>query len=247
MYTITLPTFEGPLDLLLRLIERAELDITSIALAQVADQYLAHVRMLNAPDPHALAEFVTLAARLLLIKSHALLPRPAVEEPPLDRTAHDARALVRQLREYQRYRHAAALLRAWQEQGRQMFERVTPVTVAIEQEYPPLEHTLAELVNATRTRKKLAAQPQPTIHMPQQRRLTVAEVTRHIGERLALQVWVEFDDLLEQANARQDVVVSFWAVLELLKQHQIMVEQQVLFGPIRIRRGEMKHVSQGET
>src|SRR4249920_701495 len=68
-YTFQLPAFEGPLDLLPKLIEREELDITEIALAQVADQYLAHVRALDAPDPNALSAFLVLAARLLLIKS----------------------------------------------------------------------------------------------------------------------------------------------------------------------------------
>ena len=74
-YTFQLPAFEGPLDLLLRLIEREELDITEIALAQVADQYLAHVRAMEQPDPDSLSSFLVLAARLLLIKSRVLLPR----------------------------------------------------------------------------------------------------------------------------------------------------------------------------
>jgi segregation and condensation protein A len=246
MYTITLPTFEGPLDLLLGLIERAELDITTIALARVADQYLAHVRMLEAPDPHALAEFVSLAARLLLIKSYVLLPRPVEDEASGDKTAQDARVLVRQLREYQRYRQAAALLRDWHEQGRQMFERLAPVSVVVEQEYPPLAHSLAELVAAARAKKNLAAPPPPDVPVPQQRRLTVVEVSRCIGEHLSLHGWVDFEDLLDQSAVHQDVVVTFWAVLELLKQRHITAEQHIPFGPIRIGRGELIHRLQGE-
>ncbi len=82
-YTFQLPAFEGPLDLLLKLIEREELDITEIALAQVADQYLAHIRALEAPDPNALSAFLVMAARLLLIKSRALLPRPPAQSVPV--------------------------------------------------------------------------------------------------------------------------------------------------------------------
>ena len=130
MYTITLPTFEGPLDLLLRLIERAELDITTIALAHVADQYLIHVRAMDEPDARALAEFVSLAARLLLIKSRALLPRPAAEiRGGAAEDDADAEALARQLREYQRYKQLAAVLRGWQDEERRTFLRLSLIHI----------------------------------------------------------------------------------------------------------------------
>ena len=80
-YTVRLPVFEGPLDLLLELIERAELDITKVALAQVTDQYLSYLRQLETKDPSDLASFLVVAARLLQIKSEALLPRPPEREP----------------------------------------------------------------------------------------------------------------------------------------------------------------------
>src|SRR5690242_2391138 len=111
-YTFQLPAFEGPLDLLLRLIEREELDITTIALAHVADAYLAHVRAMATPDPAALSAFLVIAAKLLLIKSRALLPRPQAPRGP-DEPFDEAEDLARQLREYQRYKQAAALLREW--------------------------------------------------------------------------------------------------------------------------------------
>src|SRR5579859_26145 len=99
-YIVQLPAFEGPLDLLLRLIERQELDITTIALAQVADQYLAQVRAMPSPDPAALSAFLVMAARLLLIKSRALLPRPAPASTANERLDEGAE-LVQQLRDYQ--------------------------------------------------------------------------------------------------------------------------------------------------
>jgi segregation and condensation protein A len=121
------------------------------------------------------------------------------------------------------------------------------VAVVVEQHYPPIEHTLAELVTAARVKKTPAVAAQPDVSLPQQRRITVAEATRHISERLTLQAWVLFDDLLEHASARQEVVVTFWAVLELLKQRQIIVQQHALFGPIRIEQGEVAPVYRGET
>lgn len=238
MYTITLPAFEGPLDLLLQLIERARLDITKIALAQVADQYLAHVRTLDAPDPQALAEFVALAARLLLIKSRALLPRPAVtgsaEEPPDE---DDGAALARQLREYQRYKQVAMLLQSWQEQGRQTFLRTAAPAVPTYQPAPTIDYTPAELIAAIERRVQLMlplADAGP-LSLPQ--RLTISEVAGRIRARLEGQMWFSFEDLLALTTTRQEIIVTFWAILELLKRRAIVVEQVSLFGPISIGRG----------
>ena len=124
-YTVQIEGFEGPLDLLLRLIEREELDITTLALARVADAYLAHVRAIEAPDPASLSAFLVIAARLLLLKSRALLPRPeaAASEPG---QFDDAERLVQQLREYQRYKQVAGMLRQWEAQGRRSYTRLAP-------------------------------------------------------------------------------------------------------------------------
>lgn len=235
-YTISLPAFEGPLDLLLQLIERAELDITTIALAQVADQYLSHVRAMAAPDPRALADFVALAARLLLIKSRALLPRPAVSvaDPAADSDG-DGEALARQLREYQRYKQAALLLRAWQESGRRSFVRLASAE-ALPPQPLQLDHSVADLVRAVERRMQLQLPLEEPGALPLAPRLTVADVTQRIVERLASQRWFSFEDLLAVASSRQELVVTLWAVLELLKRRIIIVDQPLLFGPIGIGR-----------
>jgi segregation and condensation protein A len=239
MYTITLPTFEGPLDLLLRLIERAELDITTIALARVADQYLAHVRAMDEPDAHALAEFVGLAARLLLIKSRALLPRPAAEARAAgaDDDA-DAESLARQLREYQRYKQLAAMLRAWQDDERRTFLRTAPIPAPAAPEPPPLNHTITELIAAVQRRLQLTLPLDEATVLSLPSRLTVGQIAVRVRERLAFQSWFSFDDLLAEATSRQDVIVAFWAILELLKRRSIVVEQDGLFGIISVGRGE---------
>lgn len=234
-YTFHLPEFEGPLDLLLRLIERAELDITSIALAQVADEYLAHVRGLADPDPRALAEFLVIAARLLLIKSRALLPRPALAGVATTGGDADAEELAQQLKLYQQYKRAAQQLRAWGDEERRLFVRqASPPVVEVEQE---LDVSVAQLVEAVQRRLQLAlpleeaAQP-----MLVARRLTVREAAERVRARLARQQWITFDDLLALAITRQEVIVTLWAVLELLKRGAVQVEQPVLFGPISIGR-----------
>ncbi|NJN17940.1 MAG: segregation/condensation protein A [Oscillochloris sp.] len=238
-YTISLPVFEGPLDLLLRLIERSELDITTIALALVADQYLAHVRALPEPDPRQLADFVSMAARLLLIKSRALLPRApeaARDQAPGD---PDAEELARQLREYRRIKELAAVLRAWQDEERRTFLRTAPILEA----FPlpndqPLPHGLNDLIAAVQRRLQLRLPLETVELLALPPRLTVTSVAQRVAERLAYQRWFSFDDLLDAAVTRQDVIVTFWAILELLKRRAIILIQEDLFGVISIGRGD---------
>jgi len=239
-YTITLPDFSGPLDLLLRLIERAELDITTIALAQVADQYLAHVRALEAPDPHQLAEFVSLAARLLLIKSRALLPRPADASRDGLAGDPDAESLARQLREYQRFKQLAAMLRAIQEDERRTFLRTASVDERAIAAAPPETpgYSVVELIAAVQRRLQLRLPLDEPAVLALAPRLTVAAVAGRVRERLGRQAWFSFEDLLDAAVSRQEVIVTFWAVLELLKRRAIAIEQDALFGTISIGRGE---------
>lgn len=236
-YTFQLEVFEGPLDLLLRLIEREELDITAVALAQVADQYMAHVRALAAPEPGALSAFLVLAARLLLIKSRALLPRPPAApgpgEPP-----DDAAELARQLREYQRYKQAALQLRSWHEQGRRSYLRVAAPALPPRPAPDRLDVTLAEMIAAVQRRmQQLLPLDPPELPLPAPKIITVAAMAERIRSRLAAQEWISFDDLLELAAQRVEVIVALWSVLELLKRRAIVAEQAHNFGPIMIGRG----------
>ncbi len=238
-YTISLPTFAGPLDVLLRLIERAELDITTIALAHVADQYLVYVRTLEAVDPQGIADFVSMAARLLLIKSRALLPRPADQSRDGAGVDSDAEALAQQLREYQRYKQAASLLRAWHDLDRRMFLRTAAAPQAPVVSTPaPLSHTVAELLAAVERRMQLRLPLDPPAVLALEPRRTVAQVAASIRDRLQRMSWFSFEDLFGDVTNRTDVIVIFWAVLELLKRQVIVIEQDALFGAISIGRGE---------
>jgi segregation and condensation protein A len=236
-YTFQLPAFEGPLDLLLKLIEREELDITEIALAQVADQYLAHVRALDAPDPNALSAFLVMAARLLLIKSRALLPRPPAPPSP-DQPLDEAAELARQLREYQRYKQAAQLLRAWEDQGRRSYLRLAPPPLPAAPRDQQLDVTIGDMIAAVQRRMQLLLPlDPPDLPLPAPKVITVAEMADRIRKRLQAQGWVAFEDLLSLAARRVEVVVALWSVLELLKRRAIVVEQTELFGAIMVGRG----------
>ena len=236
-YTFSTASFEGPLDVLLRLIEREELDITTVALAQVTDQYLAHVRGLAAPDPSALSAFLVLAARLLLIKSRALLPRP-VQPKANGETVDDAEELVRQLKEYQRFKQVALLLRGIQEAGLRTYLRQAAPPIP---EFPPpdrLDVTLGDMLAAIQRRLQLVLPlEEPAMSVPTAKVITVPEMAARIEQRLALREWVDFEDLLSVITSRVEIVVALWTVLELLKRRAIVVEQHELFGRIVLGRG----------
>ena len=236
-YTFQLPAFEGPLDLLLRLIEREELDITEIALAQVADQYLLYVRAMEQPDPGSLSSFLVLAARLLLIKSRVLLPRPPAAPGP-DDPPDEAAELARQLREYQRYKQAAALLRSWEEVGRRSYFRVAPPAAPVPPRETKLDVTLSEMIAAVQRRMQLMLPlDPPEVALPTPKLISVPEMAQRVRARLAVDQWVSFEDLLSLTTRRVEVIVALWAVLELLKRRAIVVDQPDIFGPIMLGRG----------
>ncbi|MFN5932760.1 MAG: segregation and condensation protein A, partial [Roseiflexaceae bacterium] len=149
-YTIRVAHYEGPLDLLLQLIEKAELDITSIALAQVADQYLHHVRQMQVPDAGQMSAFIVLASRLLVLKSRALLPQ---SPQPTDET-DDSIDLVTQLKLYQYYKQGAEWVRQRDAMGWQSFARAAtlPSTSVASM---PLQMTLDELLAVWQQRLRL--------------------------------------------------------------------------------------------
>lgn len=233
-YPIQLPVFEGPLDLLLQLIEREELDITAVSLAQVTDQYLAIVEEMGRRSLADLTAFLVVAAKLVLIKSRVLLPgyRPRGGEE--DEVAAD---LIRQLETYRAYRAVAAELARLEERGWRAYVRVAPPTEA--RAGPPDPSallsgvTLEDLVRAAQ--EALRAHPAPaveTVIIPPL--FTVAEQMARIQERLAQVDRLCFQDLLAEVRRRAEVVITLLAVLELIKQALIRVQQEGLFGPIFI-------------
>ena len=231
-YQVRTEVFEGPLDLLLALIQRMELDITRLALAQITDQYLAEVRALEDRSPEEMSAFLAVAARLLYIKSQALLPRPAA--PPGDGEEEDpGDALLRQLREYRRYKRAAAWLRQRLDAGLRTVPRVAPPPrVAV---IPRLDlggFTLADLHAAAR-RWLLPPPPKPlgvTLAPP---RVTVRDKIRAIFAALRRRGRTTFFRLLRR-RPRHEVPVTFLALLELVKRRLVRARQEDLFGDITL-------------
>ncbi|MDI7274563.1 MAG: segregation/condensation protein A [Anaerolineae bacterium] len=230
-YSVQLDTFEGPLDLLLRLIEKAELDITTISLARVTDQYLAYIRELDRIEPDLLADFLVVAAKLILIKSRALLPQPA---QPLEEEEDVGQDLVRQLEEYRRYKIASQHLREREEQGLRCHVRAAPI-LARPRGLPPGEVTLGDLLAALqRVLATTPAVPASTILTPYS--VTVEEKMCAIESAISEGRRVQFTALLLRAHSRMEIAVTFLAVLELIKRAVLVAEQAEPFGEIYLFR-----------
>jgi len=226
-YSVQLDSFEGPLDLLLRLIEKAELDITTISLARVTDQYLAYIHQLVESHPDLLADFLVVAAKLLLIKSRELLPQPSM---PITEEEDVGQDLVRQLEEYRRFKAAAQLLREREEEGLRCFVRVVPPVIP-KQGLAPGEVTLQDLLQALeRVLATAPAVPVNTVVSPIA--YSIADKTRVIEAAIAGGRRVHFSGLLLRATSRLEIIVTFLAVLELIKRGRIMAEQDALFAEI---------------
>jgi len=231
-YQVHLPIFDGPLDLLLHLIEREKLDISTISLAQVTDQFLGYIRALGQIQAEALADFLVMAARLVWIKSRALLPQPAQAEAAEEEDPGEA--LARQLRTYKQFKEAANALRVIEESGRRAYVRLAPLPeLARRPEIAAI--TLADLIAAAgRAFAELPPTPLPVDSVVAPFTLTIKDQIRLIGRVTAGGKSVSFRALLQNARDRLEIIVTLLAVLELIKRRQVIVEQGEIFGEITI-------------
>lgn len=232
-YRIQTDIYAGPLDLLLELIERAELDITRLALAQVTDQYLAYLRQLENRDPGEVSAFLVIAARLVQIKSAVLLPRPTVT----DHTAEeedDGEALARQLLQYRRFKQIAFWLHERQEAGLRSYLRLETPVPRFDTRLDLTGITLKDLAQlayqafAVKTTLPLLSQ---VVNMP---RITIRDRILTILERLRGEPTVNFSTLLK-SRTRLEVVITFLAMLELIKRRVVVAQQEGLFSEIDLQ------------
>jgi len=235
-YKVQTPIYEGPLDLLLSLIERAELDITTISIAMVTDQYLSYIHGLeDKASPQEISGFLVIAAKLVQIKSEALLPRPPEREPGEE---DPGSALVEQLRLYKRFKEIGVWLFDRQAQNLRTFLRVAP---------PPRVHQKLDLTNLTlgdlhdAAARAFGKQEEirslgSVISAPV---ITIREKIDLITQTLRSVERASFRSLLSDKTSRIEVVVTFLALLELVKRYHVEAFQQELFGEIEfVQRGE---------
>ena len=247
-YVVHLPVFEGPLDLLLHLIEKRQMEITTISLVAVTDQYLAYLQQWQEPDSVPLsnmAAFISIAARLLYIKSQSLLPNISKEEmtSEMENAAIMAEELRAHLLEYKMAKEIAGYLRLREESGLQTYGR-SGLLAGIEAQLAWMPPTLLGLQVdslATAFQRLLEQQTKEEaksgIVMPLAR-VRVSERIAGIVALLCVRSSIHLSDLLENEHSRIVIIVTFLAVLELWKRERIRVSQANLFEPILLERGE---------
>ena len=232
MPEIHLPIFEGPLDLLLHLIERDDLDITAVSLVAVTDQYLAAIHGDQGVDPQALAEFVAIGAKLIYLKSRALLPRPPEEPGELLEDDDVGRELVDLLREYRRFLDVVAVLQEREEAGMRHYPRIAP----------PLEpkpdnglgpvtlEKLCELMVEMLARTP----PEPRAVLPRERTMVLSDRMADFRSRLVHRGKFSFRRVIAECRTRLEVVVSFMAILELIRTGEADATQPSAWGDIEV-------------
>lgn len=232
-YSVQTPIYEGPLDLLLHLIERAELDISALALAQVTGQYLQYIRSMDV-GVEEISAFLVIAARLLQIKSEALLPRPPVRAPGEEDVGA---ALVEQLRIYRRYKETANWLHAREEARLRTYLRLAPPP-KLEPRLDLSNITLADLLAAAEAAFATERGKQELGTVISAPKITIREKIAMIADLLAETRQAAFGQLLPDKPTRLEVVVTFLALLELIKRYRVAARQGSLFGDIDIERLE---------
>jgi segregation and condensation protein A len=233
-YRVQTPVYEGPLDLLLNLIEHAELDITTVSLASVTDQYLSYINGLEQVGPDEISAFLVIAAKLLQIKSEALLPRPPAREVGEEDAGQ---SLVDQLKLYKRFKEIGTWLYARQEQDLRTFLRIAPPP-KVEPKLDLSNLTLEKLVKAAEEAFQKEKEKKPLGVVIAAPRVTIREKIDLIAKTMREVEKSTFKALLEQGASRMEIVVTFLAMLELVKRYRLHAHQEGLFGDIEIARME---------
>lgn len=227
--SVILETFEGPLDLLLYLIRKQNLDILNIPIADITRQYIHYVEMMKSLKLELAAEYLVMAAILAEIKSRMLLPRPKEAEAEEE----DPRAeLVRRLQEYERFREAAEDLDALPRYGRELFTAVAAIPEIERKPAPPkvdLQDIVLAFLDILKRSEILAS------HKVASEPLSVRERMSRILEQLNEKRFIPFGACFEVQEGRSGLVVSFLAILELLKLHLIDIVQSEPFAPIHLK------------
>ena len=231
---VNVEVFEGPLDLLLYLIRKDELDIYDIPIAQLTREYLAYLELMDELNLDVAGEFLVMAATLTQIKSRMLLPRPEGEGEDVD---EDPRAeLVRRLLEYQRYKEASQELEEREILGFDVFVHPAEVMEEPVEQEEQFDVTLFDLVLSLKA--MLEQLPEPKYHQVVRETVTISQRIYEVMERMRGRERVEFRELFTDATTRPLVIITFLSLLELMKLKLIRCQQAAAYGEIHIYPSE---------
>ena len=230
-FTLALPVFEGPLQLLLHLIESRQLDVLTVPLAEVADAYVEHLAR-HPVDAANLSEFVSIAAQLIYLKSKRMLPSEPLPPVPEGSDEPDEEELRRRILEYRALRDAAATL--GERDNASPVMRREPREADLP-EVPSEPIPIGVLVGAL---EALAAIPEPAAPPPEvvPREITIGQQIEVLRHALSAGGRVLLHTILARCRSRTEAAVTFLATLELVRRRQVTAEQHELFGPIVIER-----------
>src|SRR5215467_12934384 len=232
-YKVKLEVFEGPLDLLLYLIKQDEIDIYDISLERITSQYLEFLQAFKELNIDLAGEFVVMAANLIYLKSRGLLP--VDQQPPEEDAGEDDPRweLIRQLIEYKKFKEAAAKLNLRALEQESMFVRETGSVSAIEEPLRLGEVGIFQLISAFQTVIKRVEARQGVQEIFSEH-FSVSEKIDSILQRVASGTRLRFSDLFSTAASRVEVVVTFLALLELIRLKQVRAIQKNIFEEIEI-------------
>jgi segregation and condensation protein A len=237
-YKVKFEVFEGPLDLLLYLIKKQEVDIYEVNLTALASQFIEYIEVMRQLDLEIAGEFLVMASTLMYIKSRELLPvdqQVAVEE---EDDGEDPRwELIRQLVEYKKFKDAAARLQEMEIRQESVYRREAPKPV-FESEPQKPDVSIFDLVNAVSAILKRVAQREGESREIFEDKWSVSEKIEMLVGRITEKVRVKFSELFDGATSRTEVVVTFLAMLELIRMKQIICVQPDHFAEIEIIKAE---------
>lgn len=231
---IDLPSFSGPLDLLLHLIERNELDITALSLAKVTEQYLAQVAEMKERRMEQLIDFLLIGAQLALIKSRALLPKPPAILVEGDDEEDPAEALARRLRAYKQFKDAAGWLHERHNSGLRTYLRLSPPSAPRESQLDLSGITAEILQQALLAALAEIERLEQSVDVAQRRRFTIEGQIGRLRRLVRRYHLINFRELLSDDATRSEFSVTLLAVLELTKRREVVAIQTEMFGPIEI-------------
>ena len=230
MYKIKIEKFEGPLDLLMQLIESADLDICEVSIAQVTDQFIEYLAQIEEKDPEELADFLVVASHLLLIKSRVLLPTLHLDEES------EALSLENQLKIYKEYYKASKNIEQILLQKKVLFVR-DKIPLDIEVIFNPPAKLEVEKIK--KVFLEVIKEIEPIIRLPKRamlKAMSIKEKIKAITEKIKQVIELNFIDLINESKNKTDVIITFLGILELVKQKAINVKQDDKFGNIVIEK-----------
>jgi segregation and condensation protein A len=241
-YKVKFEVFEGPLDLLLYLIKKEEVDIYEVNLTRLATQFIEHIETMRLLDLEIAGEFLVMAATLMYIKSRELLPVDQQAQVEGEEEGEDPRwELIRQLVEYKKFKDAAAQLQALELRQENTFPRTPPKPEFEAEPVHGAEASIFDLVNAVSAILQRVSKSDDRRDIFEDK-FSVSQKIEHLMQTVSRRPRLRFSELFEGVTSRSEVVCTFLALLELIRLKQVVATQSEVFGEIEIARSEPETV-----